>query len=88
MENSVESLPANGKCTDHAEALRPTPPGPPFTREGKVSAAAGLCATKTFLWRSTLQPRERQLCTTPGRASVSSGSGGASPSRYPASPNN
>ena len=59
------SLRANGEHTDDAEVLRPTPPNPPFTRGGKVSATARMCATKTLLWRSTLQPSQPQLCTTP-----------------------
>ena len=66
------SLRANGEHTDDAEVLRPTPgeaeavwptpPAPPFTRGGKEGR---MCATKTLLWRSTFQPSQPQLCTTP-----------------------
>ena len=60
---------ANGEYTDDAEVLRPTPPGPPFTRGGKLSATAGICATKTLLWPSTLQLRQPQLCAAPASPS-------------------
>ena len=46
------SLRANGEFTDDAEALRPTPPNPPFTRGGKAhhrSFARNKSAPWTFV---------------------------------------
>ena len=60
------SLRANGEYTDDAEVLRPTPPAPPFTRGGKVSATARMCATKAFLWRRAFPPSQHQHCAAPG----------------------
>jgi Protein of unknown function (DUF1553)/Protein of unknown function (DUF1549) len=46
----LKSLLANGKYTDDAAVLRPTPPGPPFTRGGKVNSAARRRGPSTALF--------------------------------------